>query len=162
MGSKAMLIRGEGATAANDAIMAHRTYVSERLHPVEVSADQEAHLVQWLSRRFGRPLLAPTLTAHGYRLIGGRLLPAEDQAAALFMYENESGNRLTLDARSGDSERPTSFRFEAKDEVSAFSWNDGGLSYVITGRIGREDLLAIAETVYKQFEDRAPAGENKL
>ena len=32
---------------------AHRVYVSEVRHPVEVGADEEAHLVQWLSKRLG-------------------------------------------------------------------------------------------------------------
>ena len=75
---------------AGNAIAAHRIYVSERLHPVEVPAEQEAHLVQWLSRRVGKPLTAPNLKPQGYRLIGGRLLPAGGEAAALFMYENRA------------------------------------------------------------------------
>ena len=50
----------------------------------------------------------------GYRLIGGRLLPDSGEAAALFMYENAGGNRLTLYARSGGTEAQTSFRFESQ------------------------------------------------
>jgi anti-sigma factor RsiW len=142
----------EIANAAGSAIAAHRIYVSERLHPVEVPADQEAHLVQWLSRRVGKPLVAPNLNAQGYRLIGGRLLPAGSEAAALFMYEDAGGGRLTLYARSGGSEEQTAFRFETQDGVSAFSWIDKGLSYVVSARVGRAQLLPIAETIFKQFE----------
>jgi anti-sigma factor RsiW len=151
-----------GTNAAGDAITAYRTYVTERLHPVEVAADQEAHLVQWLSRRLGKPLVAPNLNQNGYRLMGGRLLPAGNQPAAMFMYEDGRGNRLTLYARSGDAEGSTAFRFENQDGVSAFSWIDDGLSYVVAGRIGREDLLTVAETIYKQFEGQAPPGRSKL
>nr|WP_210330983.1 anti-sigma factor [Microvirga terrestris] len=140
------------ASIAGNAIAAHRIYVSERLHPVEVPAEQEAHLVQWLSRRVGKPLTAPNLTAQGYRLIGGRLLPDSGEAAALFMYENTDGNRLTLYARSGGTEAQTSFRFESRDDVSAFSWLDNGLSYVVTAKAERAQLLPIAETIYRQFE----------
>jgi anti-sigma factor RsiW len=50
-------------------------------HPVEVGAQQEAHLVQWLSRRLGRPLAAPALQDRGFHLLGGRLLPGEPAAA---------------------------------------------------------------------------------
>ncbi|MGF9758626.1 anti-sigma factor [Microvirga sp. 0TCS3.31] len=140
------------ASVAGNAIAAHRIYVGERLHPVEVPAEQEAHLVQWLSRRVGKPLTAPNLTAQGYRLIGGRLLPDSGEAAALFMYENAGGNRLTLYARSGGTEAQTSFRFESRDDVSAFSWIDNGLSYVVTAKAERAQLLPIAETIYRQFE----------
>jgi anti-sigma factor RsiW len=141
---------------------AHRIYVSERLHPVEVPADQEAHLVQWLSRRVGKPLAAPNLTAQGYRLIGGRLLPDNGEAAALFMYENTGGNRLTLYARSGGTEGQTSFRFESEAEVSAFSWIDNGLSYVVTAKIDRAQLLPIAEAIYRQFDTPGDPAKSRL
>ena len=150
------------ASVAGNAIAAHRIYVSERLHPVEVPAEQEAHLVQWLSRRVGKPLTAPDLTAQGYRLIGGRLLPDSGEAAALFMYENAGGNRLTLYARSGGTEEQTSFRFESRDDLSAFSWIDKGLSYVVTAKVERAQLLPIAETIYRQFEAAGDPAKSRL
>jgi len=154
---------GPAATAdhaTSDAITAYRTYVGERLHPVEVAADQEAHLTQWLSRRLGKPLLAPNLTAQGYQLMGGRLLPAGSEPAAMFMYDDGKGNRLTVYARSGGSGEATSFRFEVQEGVSAFSWIDKGLSYVVTGRIDRDRLLSVAEAAYRQFDalPQTPAG----
>ncbi len=82
---------------ADDAIHAWRTYAEEIVHPVEVAADHEGHLVQWLSRRLGRRLLAPKLDALGFKLIGGRLLPAAGAPAAQFMYEDAQGKRY-LDA----------------------------------------------------------------
>ena len=151
----------EMANAAGTAIAAHRIYVSERLHPVEVAADQEAHLVQWLSRRVGKPLVAPNLNPQGYRLIGGRLLPAGHEAAALFMYENAGGGRLTLYTRLGGSEQQTAFRFETQDGVSAFSWIDNGLSYVVSAKVDRAELLPIAETIYKQFEATNDAAKGR-
>ena len=38
-------------TLIDQAVGAHAVYVTEVLHPVEVKADQEAHLVAWLSKR---------------------------------------------------------------------------------------------------------------
>ncbi len=147
---------------ADSAITAHRLYVSERLHPVEVPGDQEAHLVQWLSRRVGKPLKAPDLNAEGYRLIGGRLLPSGGEAAALFMYENGGGNRLTLFARNSMGEKETAFRFETQDGISAFSWIDNGLSYVVSARIERAQLLPIAEAIHHQFEATGGQGNDRL
>lgn len=147
---------------ADSAIAAHRIYVNERLHPVEVPGDQEAHLVQWLSRRVGKPLFAPNLTNHGYRLIGGRLLPSGGEAAAMFMYENSDGTRLTLYARSSLSEEETAFRFEAQDGISAFSWIGNGLSYVVSAKTEREQLLPIAEAIYHQFETASSTAKDGL
>jgi anti-sigma factor RsiW len=64
-----------------DATAAYVVYTPEVRHPVEVTAQEEAHLVQWLSRRLGRPLAAPALQDRGFRLLGGRLLPGEPMAA---------------------------------------------------------------------------------
>jgi anti-sigma factor RsiW len=60
-----------------DAMTAYAVYAPEIRHPVEVSGEQEAQLVQWLSRRLGRPLAAPALQDHGFHLLGGRLLPGD-------------------------------------------------------------------------------------
>ncbi|UVF18767.1 anti-sigma factor [Microvirga terrae] len=154
--------QADAMSVADNAIAAHRIYVSERLHPVEVPADQEAHLVQWLSRRVGKPLTAPNLNAQGYRLIGGRLLPDSGEAAALFMYENVGGSRLTLYARSRENETETSFRFEEQDGVSACSWIDKGLSYVVTAKADRAQLLPIAEAIYKQLEAAGDPAKSRL
>ena len=133
----------------NDAISAYRTYVGEVLHAVEVDASQEKHLVQWLSRRLGRPLVAPDLTPIGFRLMGGRLLPAGSGPAAQMMYENGQGQRLTLYLRPGEVGE-TSFRFVEKDGISAFYWIDDGFAYAVSAKSDRENLLKAAEAVYKQ------------
>ena len=43
--------------------------------PVEVGGDNEKALVTWLTKRLGAPVSAPSLSALGYELVGGRLLP---------------------------------------------------------------------------------------
>lgn len=139
------------STTAADAISAHRVFVVETAHPVEVAAAQERHLVQWLSRRVGHPLAVPDLAGQGYVLMGGRLLPAGNAAAAQFMYESGSGDRLTVYVRaSGGGD--TQFRFVASEGVSAFSWTDQGLGFCIVGALDRTHLLGIADIVYQQVD----------
>ena len=46
------------------ALVAYAVYAPEVRHPVEVAATQQEHLVQWLSKRLGRPLKVPDLTFH--------------------------------------------------------------------------------------------------
>ena len=94
------IAQGEAPIAA-EALRAHRIYTVETVHPVEVAAAQEAHLVQWLSRRLNYPLLkAPDLSAQGFHLMGGRLLPASSGAAAQLMYQDDGGARLTVYLRA--------------------------------------------------------------
>jgi anti-sigma factor RsiW len=132
-----------------DAIAAHRTFSVEVRHPVEVDAGQEAHLVQWLSKRLGRQLVVPDLAAAGFRLMGGRLLPAEDGPAAQFMYENDNAGRLTLYLRAGVGGE-TAFRYHEEGGIGAFYWSNEGFGYAIAGKADRGLLLRIAEIVYRQ------------
>lgn len=140
------------ATVTQGAVAAYRTFVVEVAHPVEVDAKQEAHLVQWLSRRLGRPLVAPDLSRHGYRLMGGRLLPAGSGQAAQFMYDDQSGKRLTLYVRHAEGGTETAFRFLREGDTASFAWIDQGFGFVVTAMAAREELLPIAEAVYHRFE----------
>ena len=49
------------STLVDEAVAAHNLYTREVLHPVEVRADQQAHLAAWLSRRLDRSLVVPDL-----------------------------------------------------------------------------------------------------
>jgi anti-sigma factor RsiW len=146
---------GEIALLTADALAAHRTFVVEVRHPVEVDAGQEAHLVQWLSRRLGRELVAPDLAGLGYRLIGGRLLPAESGPAAQLMYEGGGGQRLTLYLRTEKGENRTAFRYTDSGSVAAFYWIDDGFGYAVSATTDRQALLRVAERVYDQTQGRA-------
>ena len=134
----------------DDAFAAHRTFSVETRHPVEVGANEEAHLVQWLSKRLGHQLIVPDLSALGFQLMGGRLLPADSGPAALFMYENGKGTRLSCYYLVVDVAGETEFQFREQNGTSAFYWVDDGLAYAIVANTDRGLLLKVAEIIYKQ------------
>ncbi|TAJ94786.1 MAG: anti-sigma factor [Reyranella sp.] len=142
------------ASVAQGAHAAYRTFVVEVAHPVEVGVQQEAHLLQWLSKRLGRKLAAPDLSGFGYRLMGGRLLPGGNGAAAQLMYDDASGRRLTIYVRAADGTE-TAFRFQKEGEASTFAWIDQGFGFAVTATASREELLPIAEAVYRGFEGKS-------
>ncbi|MBL4693691.1 MAG: anti-sigma factor [Magnetovibrio sp.] len=132
------------------AVGAHLVYASEVRHPVEVAASQEGHLVAWLSKRLGSPMRAPRLQSAGYQLIGGRLLEESSQPAAQFMYEDDTGRRITVYVRAHNGEA-TAFKFISKNNVSAFYWKDAPFAYALSGDIPRAELLKIAHVVYEDL-----------
>ncbi len=137
---------------ARQAAVAHAVYQPEQRHPVEVGADQEAHLVQWLSKRLGRSLKLPDLQAQGYALVGGRLLPGDEGARAQFMYQNPQGERVTLYLGAlPSSGAETAFRFHAEGPVPAFYWVDQGFGYALSGPLSRQALLGLATAVHRQL-----------
>ena len=136
------------------AIGAHRVFIPEVRHPVEVGASEEAHLVAWLSKKLGHPLKAPDLSAHGFRLVGGRLLSDNGRPAALFMYENRYGLRVTIYCVAEPGEGETAFRYREIDGIAAFYWIDAKLAYAVIGKLQREKLLEVARATYAALEKK--------
>lgn len=142
-----------GSAMARSAALAHSVYSPEVRHPVEVGADQEAHLVSWLSKRLGAPLRAPKLEDVGYSLVGGRLLPGESGPVAQFMYQCSAGTRVTLYVKADrPGNRETAIRYAKEGDVRVFYWVDRKLGYALaTSDISRDDLLRVSNAVYHQL-----------
>jgi len=157
-GAAGWMARGASAAAPTgfdtvtaDAIDAYKLYVVEVRHPVEVPGSERAHMTQWLSKRFGSDLRIPDLQSIGLKLIGGRLLPSSNGAAAFYMYEGASGERFTIycaKAASGE----TALRFKGDNSFAAFYWVDDKIAYVVSGPGDRERLEKVTKTVYEQVD----------
>lgn len=144
-----------------EAQIAHRVFVSEVRHPVEVAAADYDHLVGWLSKRMGHKLVAPDFRAQGFELIGGRLLPGYAAAAAQFMYENDAADRLTLYIGKNPAASKTAFRLSEADGVRTFYWLDGEFGYALSGSIGSDTLLSLAHMAYDQLSDVKSGSDSK-
>lgn len=143
----------EAPVIARRAALAHATYAPEVRHPVEVGADQEQHLVAWLSKRLGAEVRAPKLEAEGMTLVGGRLLPRDPGPVAQFMYQCARGRRVTLYVRTeGPDQRETAFRFAREGNVRVFYWIDRKFGYALSSSdLERGELLNLANVVYRQL-----------
>ncbi|HHZ08826.1 MAG TPA: anti-sigma factor [Rhizobiales bacterium] len=144
---------GNGAAqVAERAIEAHVIYSAEKLHVVEVGADQKDHLVGWLSKRVGTTLVAPDFSASGYELVGGRLLPADSRAAAMFIYQDATGARISLYVVRDPGAPDTGFKLREELGACALYWLDGGYGYAVTAtNMSGETLRALAGTAYQQL-----------
>jgi anti-sigma factor RsiW len=153
------MARGVAATGApastfdtftGEALDAHKLYVVEVRHPVEVPGDEREHLTQWLSKRLDYQLRIPNLETVGLKLVGGRLLPGPTGAAsAFFMYEAASGDRFTIYCAKSHSPE-TGMRYREDDRFSSFYWTDQGLAYVVSGPADRTRLWAVVKIAYDQ------------
>ena len=94
------------------------------------------------------------LADHGWKLMGGRLLPDRGLPAAQFMYEDAAGRRLTLYMRKETGLNNTAFQFAESDGFGSFYWVDRPLAYALAGRVTREELMGLANAVYGQLEQR--------
>jgi anti-sigma factor RsiW len=135
----------------DEAISSHRVYGTDRRHPIEVAASERDHLTQWLSNRLNRTVVPPDLSSFGYTLIGGRLLATEQgNAAALFMYENHQGNRMSLLMRPMAPEFHVPIVDWDRGQINACAWIDKGMGYALLGAVPDDQLDRIARQISGQ------------
>ncbi|HXV25414.1 MAG TPA: anti-sigma factor [Alphaproteobacteria bacterium] len=140
---------------------AHLVYAAQVRHPVEVPATDKDHLQAWLSKSLARPVHVPELASIGYEFMGGRLLPADRDAAGQLtvagqlMYQSASGNRVTLYFMPATEQRDSAFRFIEADGLSVWYWHDEKLAYALASELSREQLKAVCNEVYGQLNPGA-------
>jgi anti-sigma factor RsiW len=159
------VLRGQFATPGiadrliAEAVSAHTVYALEKRHAVEVGGDDSAHLTSWLSNRLQTNLAMPDLTASGLNFLGGRLLPAPTVPggrAAQLMYEDASGNRLTLYVTPSPGPGTPRYELANLGLDTALFWADATISCTITAPYPAEKLQAIARTVFSQLNPSMP------
>ncbi len=140
-----------GNLLADAAINAHVIYAAEKRHTVEVGADEKDHLNAWLSKRVGLSITAPNLETYGFSLVGGRLLPSGERAAAQFMYENAAGDRISLYVTTVEGSRETGFQLVEERHTRAYYWMNHGYACAVTGNLPQDDLMSISRDAYRQL-----------
>jgi anti-sigma factor RsiW len=79
--------------------------------------------------------------------------PATADPVAQFMYQDASGQRLTLYVSTENtSNRDTAFRFAQEGTVNVFYWIDGKFGYALSAGLDKGRLALIATAVYDQIE----------
>lgn len=144
-----VLSAGTAAGWVERAAYAHAVFTPEPRHPVEVKA-QEEHLARWLTARINVPVKLFDLSAEGFELVGGRLLPDGPDKSAQLMYQNADGVRITVYLRKPEQGTDAAFRYEQHGELGLFYWVEAGAGYALVGNLPRAKLLALAQAIYRQ------------
>lgn len=148
--------RPASSTLIADAVNAHAVYVAENRHAVEVGRDDSEHLSSWLSNRLDTTLGMPDLTAEGFTLVGGRLLPGEPDAggrAAQLMYENAAQQRVTIYVTAALPGGEPAYQFASHDGAEAFYWANARITCTVVGTLPGEQMKAVAGAVYRQLTE---------
>jgi len=140
------------ADLGRQALEAHSVFAVEVRHPVEVPGSDSDHLQAWLSKRVGTAFTVPDLTEQGYALLGGRLLAGNDGAAAMLMYEDHEGQRLSVLLSTPGTDVETALKVEEQGKLIACTWQDGKLAVAVVGEMAREPMMVLAKAVYEKLE----------
>jgi anti-sigma factor RsiW len=143
---------GTPTSFTRQAALVHALYAGDANRPVEIWAAEEQRLVRWLSRRLGFQVRAPDLNSLGFALVGGRLVAGNENPTALFVYENQDKQRLTLQVRKPTTpQHEAAFRYAVEDGVGVYYWLEENCSYALSGNLDRAQLLALGRVVYGQL-----------
>ena len=136
------------AQFAQLALGAHQVYASEVRHPVEVAGAESDHLSKWLGKRLGLDFVVPDIKDTGFTLVGGRLLAEGQRPAALLMYEDAAGRRVTLYIEKWQPAGETALRYASSAELNSYYWIDSPFACAVSGDLAGDQLKAVAQRIY--------------
>lgn len=139
------------ASFTAEAADAYLTYVSEVRHAVEVGPDETDHLSSWLGKRLDWEFIIPDLSTEGFDLVGGRLLPINSQPGAMLLYEDATGQRVSVIIAHNNGMNDTAWQLDRRDDLGTYYWIDGPRSYAISARLADAELREVTSKVYAAF-----------
>jgi len=142
------------AALEHEAASNHLVYATDRHHPVELGPTQRVELTRWISDRLNHPIAPPDLGPLGYRFIGGRLVATRDGAAALFLYDDHRGERLSIFVRPMKNDRTTPILILDIGDLDGCAWIDRGVGYSLIADRPYKELVRMSEFVRKQLDSR--------
>ena len=113
-----------------DAVQAHRLFASSEA--LDIQASDPGRLRDWLGRHFSRVGQLPDLAGYGFKPVGARLLSNEQGPAALLVFEDGKGQRISLFLRSpGDLYRRMPDGQRVDGQLEARYWSHGAYNFAL-------------------------------
>ena len=111
---------------------------------------ENAQPLNWLTQKVGLEVQAPDLSVHGYQLQQRRMVTVRGEQAIQFIYKQPSGEPMALFIKARAPQQTPVLYHNQDKQTSAAYWEDGPLTYALTGRGVSQGLSQqIASTVKK-------------
>ncbi|WP_044872947.1 anti-sigma factor [Pseudomonas sp. LFM046] len=118
-----------------DALQAHRLFAASPT--VDIQVHRSGELQAWLDQRFSHAARIPDLTPYGFTPVGGRWLVTEQGAAALLVFEDGQGQRVSLYLRAPSTLYPSMKKGQRRDGgLEARYWSRDGYNYALVSQDG--------------------------
>ncbi|EJM60349.1 putative transmembrane transcriptional regulator (anti-sigma factor) [Pseudomonas sp. GM50] len=115
-----------------DAMQAYRLIAQQGILPADYKVSDDGDMQGWLDRYFSQAQRLPNLTAAGYNPISGRLLSTEQGPAAMVVYEDRSGHKISFYVRPPGPKNFLLPRGSRSDgELQAEYWSGAGYNYAM-------------------------------
>ena len=91
---------------------------------------------RWLDRYFARASRLPDLTAAGFQPVSGRLLSTDEGPAAMVIYEDGGGHKVSFYVRPPGPKNTFLPRGSRSDgDLQAQYWSGGGYNYAMVSPV---------------------------
>jgi anti-sigma factor RsiW len=125
----------------DDIATAHRIYLRQQSHIVEVQATQIDEIQKWLNASVGVKFNLPDLASEGLIFQGARLVVAAGKPTGQLVYKTVDGEIIAVcfvkdDTATGNAD----FNEVIKDDIGIVSWHRGGIGYAVVG-VSSDPLL---------------------
>jgi anti-sigma factor RsiW len=145
---------GQAQTFPAQALAAHQVYGPSFAAQTSLSSDRQRSLNEFLARGLGTSFAAPDLSASGFTLVDGRLLPNRPYPAAQLIYRDVQGRLLTLflkvdpeDDTIPPPEAGKRFTWIKEQDVRLCLWKSGAQRLALAGDFEQADMMKIAKLV---------------
>jgi anti-sigma factor RsiW len=120
-----------------DAMQAYRLFARDGVLPADYHVQDGGSMQAWIDRYFSQASRLPDLSAAGYTAVSGRLLTTDQGAAAMVLYEDQQGRRISFYIRPPGPDNgflPRGSR--SADGLQAEYWSGGGYNYAMVSPEG--------------------------
>ncbi|MBJ9976427.1 anti-sigma factor [Pseudomonas sp. S75] len=119
-----------GTLPMADAVQAHKLFAEA--NGLDIQASDATQLQRWLGSHFARVGQLPDLSRYGFEPVGARLLANEDGPAALLVFQDERGERISLFMRSPGAHYRTMPSGQRVDgALEARYWSRGAYNFAL-------------------------------
>jgi len=118
-----------------DAVQAYRMFAVKDDMANDWNPGKTSDAQGWLDKNFAQADRLPNLEAAGFKPVSGRLSSTEQGAAAILVYQDNDGRKLTFYIRPpGPLNRPLPAGSRRDGELQADYWSGAGYNYAVVSR----------------------------
>jgi anti-sigma factor RsiW len=139
----------EIARLGQEAASAYRIFANDPSRSIEISSDNQAELVNWMSQKLGRGVTLPDLAGMGYHLMGGRVLSAMYGPAAMLIYRDANDDRIIVYLQPMRIGAPAAMQPLAAKTVDGYAWIDHKVGYTVMSEGDHTRLRSVANQVHE-------------
>ena len=131
-----------------DALQAYRLIAQQEILPADYKASDDGDMQGWLDRYFTQANRLPDLADAGFKPVSGRLLSTEQGPAAMVVYKNQGGQKISFYVRPPGPKNYLLPRGSRSDDgLQAEYWSGGGYNYAMVSPADTPAAHLLKQTV---------------